>query len=96
LHFIIPDLFIIVDSNARRVLEREYGAHFDTLDGRSYLEAMGWYQQELNAWATLNCDPECNELVKLDGSWVKFAGAKSTPLPRILDKCTFVDKYINQ
>ena len=96
LHFIIPDLFIIVDSNARRVLEKEHSVHLNTPDGSSYLEAMGWYQQELNAWATLNCDPECKELVKLDKSWEKFKGARPTPLPRILDKCTFVDKYFIQ
>ena len=57
LHFLIPDLFIIVDSNARRELAKFHGIKESRkFDGEYYLDAMEAYQKELKTWAKKNKD----------------------------------------
>ncbi len=94
LHFIIPDLFIIFDSNAKQSIVRHYNFRSGKVDGNSYLIAMRYYQNELNIWSQQHSDPTFQGLVDLDLSWKKFAGHRTTPLPRIIDKCTFVESLI--
>jgi len=97
LHFIIPDLFIILDSNARRELIKSHGFPKGKIDGDLYLEAMRIYQRELNWWEQSKDDPRFQKLLAIDTSWKSFRGIRTTPLPRIVDKCTFVgEKFIPQ
>lgn len=95
LHFLIPDLFIIVDSNARSELANHYGfSKHKKIDGQRYVAAMQLYQKELIKWAGKNNDPAFSKLLALDPSWKNFRGERETPLPRIIDKCTFVGDKI--
>ena len=93
LHFLIPGLFIIVDSNSKRELGRLYSfLHQKMVDGKAYYEAMKYYKMELIEWQ--KDDPDFSRLIGFDGDRKKFGGIKPTPLPRIIDKCTFVgDKW---
>ena len=50
LHFILPDLFIILDSNARRELNNFYGFPKGKIDKSLYLEAIRIYQRELKRY----------------------------------------------
>ena len=95
LHFLIPELFIIVDSNSKQELGRFHRfSHRKMIDGQAYFEAMKCYQKELKQWAT--DDPKFPRLIGYDNDWRKFGGKWPTPLPRIIDKCTFVgDKWLN-
>jgi len=90
LHFLIPDLFIILDSNARDQLHKCHKFKKSDIDGESYLAAMKCYQAELKNWQDKENDPDFAKLFYMDSSWQKFGGARLTPLPRIIDKCTFV------
>jgi hypothetical protein len=94
LHFIIPDLFIIFDSNAKHSMVRHYNFPRGKVDGYSYLSAMRYYQDELNIWSRQHSDPTYQGLTDLDLSWRKFVGNRTTPIPRIMDKCTFVESLI--
>jgi hypothetical protein len=89
LHFLVPDLFIILDSNARRELSRYHSFSKSRKDGLSYLTAMACYQRELTEWSGSHDDPDFQKLVALDSSWRRFGGVRETPLRRILDKCAF-------
>jgi hypothetical protein len=89
LHFLVHDLFVILDSNARRELSRYHSFSKSKKDGFSYLTAMACYQRELTEWSRSYDDPNFQKLVALDSSWRRFGGVRETPLPRILDKCTF-------
>lgn len=96
LHFLIPDLFIIVDSNARRELSKFGGIQKSSkFNGKLYLSAMQHYQRELKVWADKNKDSNFNKLYQIDSSYKKFGGTRKTPLPRIIDKCTFVGSENN-
>lgn len=91
LHFLIPDLFIIVDSNARRELAIFHGIKKSRkFDGDLYFSAMKKYRDELDVWKSKSGDNNFHKLLKLDSSHKKFAGVRTTPLPRIIDKCTFI------
>jgi hypothetical protein len=91
LHFLIPDLFIIVDSNARNELSYFYGIKNNRkLDGELYNQIMRLYQDELKRWAHENDDKQFFKLYNVDSSYKRFFGKQKTPLPRIIDKCTFV------
>ena len=91
MHFLVPDLFIIVDSNCRRELSRFYRIRKNRkLDGQLYVESMGLFQKELQNWAQENNDPDFYKLRNIDPSYKRFYGKQTTPLPRILDKCVFV------
>ncbi len=92
LHFIIPDLFIIIDSNARKELVKKHKFPSAKIDGSLYLKAMKLFQTELKHWSTLKSDPKFKKLLSMDNSSEKFAGKRTTPLPRIIDKCTFVSE----
>jgi hypothetical protein len=94
LHFIIPDLFIIFDSNAKQSMVRHYNFQKGKIDGDAYLMAMRYYQEELKMWSRQYSDSTYQGLTDLDQSWKKFAGHRTTPLPRIIDKCTFVESLI--
>ena len=95
LHFIIPDLFIILDSNAIRELIKLHEFPKGKIVGSLYLEAMRIYQMELKRWKRSEDDPQFQKLLTLDTSWKNFGGNRTTPLPRIIDKCTFVgEKFI--
>ena len=95
LHFIIPDLFIILDSNARRELNNIYEFPKGKIDKSLYLEAMRIYQRELKQWEQTEDDPHFEKLLDIDSSWKNFGGIRMTPLPRIIDKCTFVGKILS-
>ena len=60
------------------------------IDGTLYIEAMNIYKLELREWATAKNDNKWKELIGLDNSWEEFGGVRTTPIPRIMDKCTFV------
>ena len=60
-------------------------------DGQLYLTAMKAYQNELKIWAKKNNDINLNKLLELDSSYKEHGGARKTPLPRTIDKCTFVE-----
>jgi len=90
LHFIIPDLFIILDSNAKKELIKFHGFSKGKIDGDLYFEAMKLYQRELKQWEQTEDDPQFQKLLAIDTSWKNFDGKRTTPLPRIIDKCTFV------
>jgi hypothetical protein len=96
LHFLVPDFFIILDSNARRELKKHHFFPGTRINGETYINAMQLYQFELNEWAK-NCgDRDLEKLIGLDISWKRFGGIRSTPLPRIIDKCTFVGSRIDE
>jgi hypothetical protein len=91
LHFLIPDLFIIVDSNARSELSKYYGfSKYRRVDGKRYVDAMELYKEELIKWVHENDDKNFSKLLTFDSSWKKFSGTRETPLTRIIDKCSFV------
>lgn len=90
LHFLIPDLFIIVDSNARRALSKFHESLGQKVGGDSYIKAMRYYQVELTRWSLHHRDPFFKKLIEADKSWKSFRGLRTTPIPRIIDKCTFV------
>ena len=90
LHFLIPDLFIILDSNARDQLHKHHEFKKTKKGGTAYLEAMKCYQAELKNWQNRENDLDFTKLLHTDSSWQKFGGARLTPIPRIIDKCTFV------
>ena len=91
LHFLIPDFFIIVDSNARRELAKLYNIRKSLkFDGGLYYSAMQHYQTELQEWDRENEDPDFHKLLEIDTSYKQFGNTRKTPLPRIIDKCTFV------
>ena len=96
LHFLIPDLFIILDSNAQRELRKHHDRSFSSnnIDGKKYLEGMELYKQELHDWKKRGNDTDYQKLIALDLSWKQFCGCRPTPLPRIIDKCTFVGNKI--
>jgi hypothetical protein len=98
LHFLIPDLFIIIDSNARAELAKHHGFNkYKKIDGKRYVAAMQLYQKELSVWAKDNSDPDFSSLIALDASWQHHCGERPTPLPRIIDKCTFSgDRPLNR
>lgn len=96
LHFLIPDLFVIVDSNARRELALYHGFPKYKMNGHLYHQAMKTYQMELFAWKDRYSDNEFNRLIEIDGVWRLYCGERSTPIPRIMDKCTFVGGEYNQ
>ncbi len=91
LHFLIPDLFIIIDSNARKELSYFYGIKKNReLDGDLYLEVMRLYQNELQNWTSEKKDKNFKKLQNLDTSFKRFSSRQKVPIPRIIDKCTFV------
>jgi len=92
LHFLIPDLFVIVDSNARRELALYHDFPKSKMDGHLYHQAMKTYQLELFAWKDRYSDNEFDRLIETDGVWRLYCGERSTPIPRIIDKCTFVGR----
>lgn len=94
LHFLIPDFFIILDSNARNELAKNHPFRKHETDGASYVRAMQLYQVELTKWSQAKGDPDYKELIALDSSWKRFNGVSTTPLPRIVDKCTFAGTKI--
>ncbi len=94
LHFLIPDLFVILDSNARRELAKFHEFTKTKTDGESYFRAMQCYQAELNDWGKRKKDPKFKKLIDIDSSWRRCGGIRTTPLPRIIDKCTFVGNKI--
>jgi hypothetical protein len=93
LHFLIPDFFIILDSNSRQELAKHHEGEFfksTKVNGDLYLKAMCLYQKELNEWKIQQHDDNnFNKLCNLDPAWRNFCGCRHTPLPRIIDKCTF-------
>ena len=91
LHFLIPDLFIIFDSNALRELQK-LGVikRSQKYSGELYHAAMTHYQAELRNWALENKDQNFDNLQEIDPSYKVFGNVRKTPLPRIVDKCTFV------
>ena len=57
---------------------------------------MEFYKKELITWAEKHNDPVFSKLTALDPSWKQYCEERSTPLPRIIDKCTFIgDKIYN-
>jgi len=90
LHFLIPDLFIILDSNAKRELKKNHKFPDIKIDGSLYMKAIRIYQRELKQWEQTEGDPQFRKLLAIDTSWKNFGGKRTTPLPRIIDKCTFV------
>lgn len=89
LHFLIPDLFVIIDSNAERELKKHYNYSKPNISGERYLQSMKFYQGELNSWKGIHSDPNFDRLIKTDNAWRTYRGDRSTPIPRIIDKCTF-------
>jgi len=66
----------------------------EKVDGDVYLKAMRLYKKELEAWQARENDHNFQKLHILDPAWKHFGGCLETPLPRIIDKCTFVgDKW---
>jgi len=91
LHFLIPDLFVIVDSNSKQELIQYHDfPKSPKINGNRYLQAMKLYQMELNIWKECYSDNRFDKLLQTDDSWQTFLGERQTPLPRIMDKCTFV------
>ncbi len=55
------------------------------------------YQMELQQWAISKNDPRFEKLLALDSPIKSFGGIRTPPLPRVIDKCTFVrDGFINK
>lgn len=92
LHFLLPDLFVIVDSNSRRELTRYHGFPRGKIDGEMYIKAIRAYQVEPIQWKRLHGDNGYRKLLKIDNSWRTYIGGSYTPIPRIMDKCTFVSE----
>lgn len=82
------------DRNARDELKKYYRLSIPKgrIDGTLYIKAMKMYRAELDKWAASMNDSQWRKLIDLDNSWNKFGGVRTTPIPRIMDKCTFVGK----
>jgi len=78
LHFLHPDLFPIIDSNAANILKKYFGINYKTgthgYSAEKYIKSMKKIQNYIN-------EINCESFKRLE---------KGTPLTRIFDKITFI------
>lgn len=79
MHFLLPDLMIMVDSHVQRALKEEYDFYYCHCPCR-YIGTMRIYKSEIQFYESSGKD--ISRLISFDVS--------PTTIPRILDKCAYV------
>jgi hypothetical protein len=88
MNFLLPELFIIVDSNVAEVLKKYYSLPYEdgALKGYSsekYSRAMQVYKDEIRDW--MSSGKTTKELLSYD--------VQPTSIPRVIDKCAMFTRH---